>query len=143
MKKLTHRVVFPFHLKLGGVATEGCPAADADFRLAAVVVHMGAHVNHGHYVALVRSGGRWVCFDDEGVHGVSEAQVQSTFGHTQEAAAARGEGGGAHADHAYILVYQRAEGSAEEEEGEGQGQGPPPQRGGGQRGAAAGPLPPG
>jgi ubiquitin carboxyl-terminal hydrolase 12/46 len=106
MQKLTHRVVFPFHLKLTNT-TDTCPDADAEYSLTAVVVHMGAHMNHGHYVALVKSAGKWVCFDDEAVHGVTEAQVQSTFGHTQQPIVrADGQGGG-HVDHAYILFYQK------------------------------------
>ena len=106
MQKLTHRVVFPFHLKLMNT-TDACPDADAEYTLTAVVVHMGSHVNHGHYVALVKSAGRWLCFDDEAVHGVTEAQVQSTFGHTQQPTM-RGDGqGGKYVDHAYILVYSR------------------------------------
>ena len=106
MRKLTHRVVFPFQLKLANT-TADCPDADAAYALTAVVVHMGAHVNHGHYVALVKSAGRWLCFDDEQVHGVTEAQVQSTFGHTQEPQV-RAEGQSSpHMDHGYILVYQK------------------------------------
>jgi ubiquitin carboxyl-terminal hydrolase 12/46 len=108
MRKLTHRVVFPFSLKLPNT-TADCPDADAEYELFAVVVHMGAHVNHGHYVALVRSSGRWLCFDDEAVHGVSEAQVQSTFGSTQEPTMKPNGQGPTHVDHAYILLYERKE----------------------------------
>jgi len=110
LRKLTHRVVFPFHLKVSNT-TDDCPDADAEYALSAVVVHMGAHVNHGHYVALVKSAGQWICFDDEQVHGVTEAQVQSTFGHTQEPVA-RPDGQGPHAvhmDHGYILMYQKVD----------------------------------
>lgn len=106
MQKLTHRVVFPFHLKLTNT-TDTCPDADAEYSLTAVVVHMGAHVNHGHYVALVKSAGKWVCFDDEVVHGVTEAQVQSTFGHTQQPVVRADGAGNGHVDHAYILLYQK------------------------------------
>lgn len=41
-------------------------------RLFAVVVHIGRGPNHGHYVAMVKSGGRWLLFDDEVVELVSE-----------------------------------------------------------------------
>ncbi len=119
MQKLTHRVVFPFHLKLTNT-TDTCPDADAEYSLTAVVVHMGAHVNHGHYVALVKSAGKWVCFDDEAVHGVTEAQVQSTFGHTQQPVVRADGGGNGHVDHAYILFYQkRLPGEERESNGEG------------------------
>lgn len=42
------------------------------YRLFAVVVHIGRGPNHGHYVAVVKSGGRWLLFDDEIVELVSE-----------------------------------------------------------------------
>ncbi len=41
-------------------------------RLFAVVVHIGKGPNHGHYVAVVKSGGRWLLFDDEIVELVNE-----------------------------------------------------------------------
>lgn len=41
-------------------------------RLFAVVVHIGRGPNHGHYVAVVKSGGRWLLFDDEIVELVNE-----------------------------------------------------------------------
>lgn len=108
MKKLMHRVVFPFSLKVVNTLDE-CPDADAEYALSAVVVHMGAYINHGHYVALVKSAGRWLCVDDEVVHGVTESQVQSTFGHTQEPVI-RPDGhvaSSGHMDHGYILLYER------------------------------------
>jgi hypothetical protein len=58
-------------------------------------------------VALVKSRERWVCFDDDQVHLVTKQQVQSTFGHTREMAP-REETQGSSADHAYILLYQKA-----------------------------------
>jgi ubiquitin C-terminal hydrolase len=121
MRKLAHRVAFPFTLRLGAsCAAAGAPGADEPYALSAVVVHMGAHVHHGHYVALVKSAGRWLCFDDEAAHAVSEAQVRSTFGAPGEAGARGGAGApGAHADHAYILFYERVEEGAEGADGEG------------------------
>jgi hypothetical protein len=71
---------------------------------------MGAHPNHGHYVALVRTpSGQWVCFDDEQVNAITEAQVQSVFGHTQDWQPMREDQPGPHADHGYILMYQRVQ----------------------------------
>lgn len=37
-----------------------------------MVVHIGRGPNHGHYVAVVKSGGRWLLFDDEIVELVNE-----------------------------------------------------------------------
>ena len=108
MQKLTHRVVFPFNLKLTNT-TDACVDADAEYSLTAVVVHMGAHVNHGHYVALVKSAGRWLCFDDESVHAVTESQLQTTFGQTQQPLVRMDgmQSSTGHVDHAYILFYER------------------------------------
>lgn len=35
-------------------------------------MHIGRGLNHGHYVAVVKSGGRWLLFDDEIVELVNE-----------------------------------------------------------------------
>lgn len=109
LKKLMHRVTFPWELKMINT-TDDCPDADSSYELFAVVVHMGAHPNHGHYVALVRTpSGQWVCFDDEQVNAVTESQVQSVFGHTQDWHPMREDQQGPHADHGYILMYQRVQ----------------------------------
>lgn len=107
MRKLTHRVVYPFDLKLTNI-TDDCEDRDASFSLFAVVVHMGLHMNHGHYVALVKSAGQWLCFDDDQVIPITENQVRSTFGHTQDPLlhATNGRTQGS-MDHSYILFYKR------------------------------------
>jgi hypothetical protein len=38
----------------------------------------------GHYVSLIKSHNNWLFFDDDSVDGISESQIQSTFGSTQE-----------------------------------------------------------
>lgn len=35
-------------------------------------MHIGRGPNHGHYVAVVKSGGRWLLFDDDIVELVDE-----------------------------------------------------------------------
>ncbi len=45
--KLMYRVVFPFELKLGCAAAEGCDAADTPYSLFAVIVHVGSGLDHG------------------------------------------------------------------------------------------------
>ena len=45
--KLMYRVVFPFELKLGCAAAEGCEAADTPYSLFAVIVHVGSGLDHG------------------------------------------------------------------------------------------------
>ncbi|KAF5832492.1 hypothetical protein DUNSADRAFT_11592 [Dunaliella salina] len=55
----------------------------------------------GHYVSLIKSHASWLFFDDENVETITESQVQSTFGSTQEY-------GNSNTDHGYILFYERA-----------------------------------
>lgn len=55
MHKLSHRVVFPFELKLINTS-EDCPDADTPFDLFAVVVHMGAQPHHGEEERLKNVG---------------------------------------------------------------------------------------
>ena len=45
-----------------------------------------AHINGfaGHYVSLIKSHATWLFFDDDNVETITESQVQSTFGSTQE-----------------------------------------------------------
>lgn len=49
------------------------------FRLFAVVVHIGHGPNRGHYVAVVKSGGRWLLFDDDVVELVNEQVCIPSF----------------------------------------------------------------
>ncbi|DBA83770.1 hypothetical protein WJX77_007460 [Trebouxia sp. C0004] len=97
LRKLMYRVVFPFELKLGNTS-EACDAADSVYNLFAVVVHIGSGMNHGHYVALVKSHDHWLFFDDETVEPIPESVVRTTFGSTQEYSS--------HMDHGYILMYE-------------------------------------
>ncbi len=100
MRKLMHRVVYPFDLRLTNT-TDACED-DGHYALVAAVVHMGLHMHHGHYVALVKSAGQWLCFDDDQVAPITEAQVRDTFGGEREGMAA----GGASTEHSYILFYE-------------------------------------
>lgn len=129
MAKLSHRVVFPFELKIVNT-TADCEDADAPYDLIGVVVHMGAQPNHGgsrgrgtggrgvsprilgsagnrtcepgpnrrpaspagHYVALVKSSGQWICFDDDQVLAISESQVRLGAWHVHRSRVRRGGG---------------------------------------------------
>jgi ubiquitin carboxyl-terminal hydrolase 12/46 len=55
--KLNYRVAFPLDLKQSGV----------HYRLGAVIIHLGAGPNQGHYIAVVRTAAHWLLFDDEHV----------------------------------------------------------------------------
>eukprot|EP00884_Botryococcus_braunii_P006933 jgi/Botrbrau1/16240/Bobra.0066s0025.1 len=99
LRKLMYRVVFPFELKLRNTVDE-CPEADDLYHLLAVVVHVGAGPNHGHYVTFVKSHEHWLLLDDENVEPITEQMVQTAFGSTNDSQNAAME-------HGYILLYER------------------------------------
>jgi ubiquitin carboxyl-terminal hydrolase 12/46 len=85
--KLNYRVAFPLDLKQSGV----------HYRLGAVIIHLGAGPNQGHYIAVVRTAAHWLLFDDEHVHKMEESQLSSIFGSPYESSSQTG----------YILFYER------------------------------------
>lgn len=73
--KITKHVSYPEHLELRPYMSDkhGDPVT---YRLNAVLVHLGASCNSGHYFCFVRnSNGNWYCMDDSRVHQVSLGQV--------------------------------------------------------------------
>lgn len=54
------------------------------------------HAGAGHYVSLIKSHASWLFFDDENVESITESQVQSTFGSTQEYGGNNMDHGGFH-----------------------------------------------
>lgn len=108
MRKLMNRVVFPFDLQLANSNTTDCCEDEGAYTLVAAVVHMGLHMHHGHYIALIKSSDQWLCFDDDQVVPISEAQVRSTYGGMREGEEEEGTGGKPSTEHSYILFYERA-----------------------------------
>ncbi|CAM9964683.1 unnamed protein product [Ascophyllum nodosum] len=107
--KLSHRVVFPLELRAPNM-TDGQGEADADGRLYrrvlfAVVVHIGRGPNHGHYVAVVKSGGRWLLFDDDIVELVNEEVLRQCYGLARPASTETNTG--------YLLLYDCGKESGE------------------------------
>jgi len=92
-QKLGYRVVFPFSLRLFNTSSESSNA-DRSYRLRAIVVHIGQALHHGHYVALIRSGEKWLLFDDDSVSQLDEGEIQKYYGDTP------GHGSG------YVLFYE-------------------------------------
>ena len=74
-KKLSYRIAFPIDLKLTNVCDEAVDP-DRKYKLFAVIVHAGSGPNHGHYIALIRVHQQWLCFDDDLMEPIDEAQVQ-------------------------------------------------------------------
>lgn len=97
-KKLSYRVVFPLELRLCNTSDD---AEDPDrlYALFAVVVHVGSGPNQGHYVALIKSHGQWLMFDDDCVEPKDESEIQSVYGVTQDNAQSTEAG--------YILFYEQ------------------------------------
>ncbi|SCV71247.1 BQ2448_2835 [Microbotryum intermedium] len=91
--KLNYRVVFPFELRLFNTA-DGVNNPDRLYELWAIVVHIGVGPHHGHYITIVRSGARWIVFDDNNVYPIDQADISKFFGDTP------GQGSG------YVLFYQ-------------------------------------
>ena len=91
--KLAYRVVFPFELRLFNTVDD-VPNADRMYRLWAIVVHIGAGLHHGHYVAIIKSGEKWLLFDDDTVSAIEESDIQKFYGDTP------GYGSG------YVLFYE-------------------------------------
>lgn len=102
-KKLSYRVVFPLELRLYNTSDD---AEDPDrlYALFAVVVHVGSGPNQGHYVALIKSHGQWLLFDDDCVEPKDESELQAVFGITQDSSSSTEAG--------YILLYETVSGSS-------------------------------
>ncbi|SOV08374.1 related to deubiquitinating enzyme ubh1 [Ustilago sp. UG-2017a] len=77
--KLAYRVAFPQELRLFNTSDD---AEDPDrlYELCAIVVHIGAGPHHGHYIAVVKVGNRWVQFDDDVVTYIDEFEITKYYG---------------------------------------------------------------
>ncbi|KAI8637620.1 hypothetical protein BD408DRAFT_424241 [Parasitella parasitica] len=91
--KLTYRVVFPFELRLFNTSDD-TEDADRMYELWGIVVHIGSGPHHGHYVAIIKSNGQWMLFDDDVVTQIQEEDIQKYFSDLP------GSGSG------YVLFYQ-------------------------------------
>ncbi|EJD54367.1 cysteine proteinase, partial [Auricularia subglabra TFB-10046 SS5] len=90
--KLAYRVAFPHELRLFDTVDD---AEDPDrlYELFAIVVHIGTGPHHGHYIAIIKSRGTWLVFDDNSVETMKESEIPKYFGD--------GNGGSG-----YVLFYQ-------------------------------------
>jgi len=120
--RLPYRVVFPLQLRVvehrpprrhaaagtpgydaGGVSMDAPIGPDGEelaqapsrlFELRAVVVHIGRDSSRGHYVAIVRSGDRFVLLDDDVVRVVEPEVLRSFYGTAGSAFPGGSSGGG-------------------------------------------------
>ncbi|KAL2919671.1 hypothetical protein HK105_200585 [Polyrhizophydium stewartii] len=77
--KLSYRVAFPLELRLFNT-TDGAANADRLYNLHGIVIHIGSGPHSGHYVALIKSEGQWMLFDDNDVTNINEADLFQYFG---------------------------------------------------------------
>mmetsp|Transcript_39543 Transcript_39543/g.45021 ORF Transcript_39543/g.45021 Transcript_39543/m.45021 type:complete len:400 (+) Transcript_39543:56-1255(+) len=82
-QKLTSRVVFPFELKLTIVSSD-CENPDTIYDLYAAVIHIGPGFQYGHCIAVVKSNGMWLKFDDDLIEVVDEKYLYYIFGTSRE-----------------------------------------------------------
>ncbi|KAJ2081490.1 hypothetical protein H4R24_002315 [Coemansia sp. RSA 988] len=92
--KLSYRVNFPTELRVPNTTED---TEDVLYSLSAVAVHLGGGLFHGHYISIVRSGTRWVLFDDDCVELIDESELSNYFGDLPTF----GSG--------YLLFYERAD----------------------------------
>ncbi|XP_024422476.2 ubl carboxyl-terminal hydrolase 18 [Desmodus rotundus] len=106
-EKLCSSLHFPQSLDLGQVLlTDDASPCDADgqlggqYELFAVIAHVGLP-DLGHYCAYIRSSadGRWFCFNDSSVCGVSWEDIRCTYGNRSYR----------WRETAYLLVYMKTE----------------------------------
>lgn len=74
------KIDFPLEINMQPytVASTSRPPTRSDtyiYDLASAVVHDGAGLNEGHYIAYIRQGDRWCLFNDDKVTLVSEGVV--------------------------------------------------------------------
>lgn len=81
--KLSHRVTFPLQLRLFNTSDDAVNH-DRLYDLAAVVVHCGSGPNRGHYIAIVKSHGFWLLFDDDIVEKIESHSLEDFFGLTTD-----------------------------------------------------------
>ncbi|ORX66882.1 cysteine proteinase [Linderina pennispora] len=75
--KLSYRVNFPTELRVPNTTEE---TEDLLYSLSAIVVHLGGGPYHGHYISIVRSGNKWILFDDDCVDIIDENELYNYFG---------------------------------------------------------------
>ncbi|WFD43944.1 ubiquitinyl hydrolase 1 [Malassezia psittaci] len=87
------RVVFPLDLRLFNMSDKA-DNPDRRYDLFAVVIHVGAGANQGHYISIIKIGKRWALFDDDCVTYIPESDIAKYYGDSPETGSA------------YVLFYQ-------------------------------------
>lgn len=79
--KLSHRIAYPRWLRIPNASADAAQP-ERLYALTAVVLHLGASPNSGHYLTIVRRAAstQWLVFDDDDVFPIAEAKLAATFG---------------------------------------------------------------
>lgn len=96
-RKLNYRVSFPFELRVVNTC-DSTVDPDREYELFGVVIHIGGGPNHGHFVSMIKSHGKWLLFDDDCVEPISDQRIQSVFGCASDFAG--------YSETGYMLFYQ-------------------------------------
>ncbi|XP_059483102.1 ubiquitin carboxyl-terminal hydrolase 46 isoform X1 [Neocloeon triangulifer] len=119
--KVSHRVVFPFELRLYDntvsylifpndklkfiwektQSDDMANPPERPYDLVAVVIHCGSGPNRGHYISIVKSHSFWLLFDDDMVDKIDASTIEDFYGLTSDIQKSSETG--------YILFYQSRE----------------------------------
>ncbi|GAB2218039.1 hypothetical protein Droror1_Dr00001255 [Drosera rotundifolia] len=99
-QKLDYRVAYPLELKL----TNTTEAADTDYSLSAVGMHLGETLESGHYVCMAKTRNYWLYFDDEEAEIIDESFVHYYFGCCSDSCVSYGAYGTDHHLKTFCLV---------------------------------------
>jgi len=77
LQRISKRISFPLKLDLANYLTKGKENSVGNtlYELFALVIHIGASCNSGHYISYVKRGNIWFLCNDSRVSAVSEKQV--------------------------------------------------------------------
>ena len=92
MKKLLQHIPFPSAIDLNG----------KHYNLSSIVVHIGAELSSGHFIAVMWIHEKWILASDSTINVLNNHQVEEFF--------AVGEGKGPYAPSAYLLFYEEIQG---------------------------------
>ncbi|OLY83541.1 Ubiquitin carboxyl-terminal hydrolase 4 [Smittium mucronatum] len=92
--KLNYRVNYPLTLRVPDTTQQ---TEDVEYNLVGTIVHLGSGLNQGHYIVIVKSGDKWVVYDDDYVDIIDESDLELYYGDSLTF-------GGT-----YVLLYERAD----------------------------------
>eukprot|EP01028_Stygiella_incarcerata_P008761 TRINITY_DN39258_c0_g1_i1.p1 TRINITY_DN39258_c0_g1~~TRINITY_DN39258_c0_g1_i1.p1 ORF type:complete len:392 (-),score=75.83 TRINITY_DN39258_c0_g1_i1:33-1208(-) len=78
-RKLSYRIACPEKMSIG--SSSGCEdVIEQMYELTSVVIHIGSGASYGHYIAMAKSHGHWLIFDDDVVELAQWEDLEGYFG---------------------------------------------------------------